>query len=234
MKYDSITLDRLKAMLNYDPDTGVFTWRQRPFHNSRKKIGDVAGVLKHTGSGSYRYIGIDNHQYLASQLAFFWVHGRWAAGSVGPSNGNPSDLSANNLVEHRTGGFGHGLNTKEGRAAYRKAYWENNPAYKRSFGWKRFYGIDAVEYDRMFSAQNGVCAICEKPETVVVNGKPKYLSVDHDHSDNAIRGLLCHNCNHTLGHALDDPKILRAAADYIDHHRANPSGMVAPGRKDSA
>ena len=232
MRYDSLDSARLKEMLNYDPQTGIFTWRQRPFRNSRKKVGDVAGALKHNGSGSYRYIGLDDRQYLASQLAFFYVHDRWARGQVGAANGDPSDLRAENLVEMRTGGSGHDFDTKEGRAAYRKTYWEGNQDYRRSLNWARYYGISLDDYKRMHAAQNGVCAICSQPERAVANGKVKFLSVDHDHADGSVRGLLCSNCNHTLGHAGDDPKILRAAADYIERHRA--SNVVPIPQKDSA
>ena len=55
------------------------------------------------------------------------------------------------------------------------------------------YGITIAEYDEMFKAQGGVCAICGKPE------KSRRISVDHDHATGRARGLLCTNCNVTLG-----------------------------------
>lgn len=59
--------------------------------------------------------------------------------------------------------------------------------------------------------QNGRCAIC---------GSAAKLVGDHSHMTKKKRALLCNSCNLILGHAKDDSKRLRAAADYLDNHRA--------------
>ena len=41
------------------------------------------------------------------------------------------------------------------------------------------------------------------------------LCVDHDHSTNEIRGILCKHCNHVLGHARDNIKTLENAIKYL-------------------
>ncbi len=43
--------------------------------------------------------------------------------------------------------------------------------------------------------QEGLCAICHQMETVIMRGNLKLLSVDHNHTTGAIRGLLCTRCN---------------------------------------
>jgi hypothetical protein len=43
----------------------------------------------------------------------------------------------------------------------------------------------------------------------------RYLSVDHNHKSNKIRGLLCSSCNLTLGQAEENPRRLLALARYI-------------------
>lgn len=45
---------------------------------------------------------------------------------------------------------------------------------------------------------------------------PRALCVDHDHETGLVRGLLCHHCNTLIGHAEDDPAILRDAARYLE------------------
>jgi hypothetical protein len=72
------------------------------------------------------------------------------------------------------------------------------------------YGITQEQYDTMFEAQGGVCAIC--------GGKRRYLlAVDHCHKTGRVRGLLCKLCNgRILTAAKDDPAILRRAADYLE------------------
>lgn len=224
MKYADLTLDRLKEMLNYDPATGVFTWKIRPTRNSRMHPGDVAGCLKNRG---YRYISIDSRTYLASQLAWAFVHGEWAPGEVGTTNKDPSDLRSDNLFAYHTPPGNHYTGTREGRAAYNKARRLARPGEHRSYGWKRYYNITSDDYQRMFLEQGGVCDICKKPETAKSpgTGDTKWLSVDHNHTTKAVRSLLCSYCNHTIGHASDDPAVLRAAADYLEkHQKANAAG----------
>jgi len=107
------------------------------------------------------------------------------------------------------------------RTAYRKAH----PEIKRSAKRRARYGLAAGQYEAMFEAQGGVCAICRKPETQVdkVSGVLCSLGVDHDHGccpgDRAcgkcVRGLLCMSCNHGLGRFGDDPALLTAAIDYL-------------------
>ncbi|MER7208480.1 endonuclease VII domain-containing protein [Streptosporangium sp. NPDC000239] len=72
------------------------------------------------------------------------------------------------------------------------------------------YGLGEGEYDALFLAQNGQCAICG-------GTRRQRLSVDHDHRDGAVRGLLCRMCNgRLLTAARDRPEVLRAAADYLE------------------
>jgi hypothetical protein len=44
------------------------------------------------------------------------------------------------------------------------------------------------------------------------------LDVDHCHSSEKVRGLLCNPCNSMLGHARDNVFILKAAANYLEKH----------------
>ena len=79
----------------------------------------------------------------------------------------------------------------------------------------RVYGISPEDYADLLSAQDGVCAICRKPETVRNQDGPRPLCLDHDHLTGTVRGLLCHSCNLSLGHFDDDPDRLEAAARYL-------------------
>lgn len=217
MRYDTLTLDRLKEVLSYDPETGVFMWKVRPTKNSRVRIGDEAGCLKPSG---FRYINIDNRTYLAGQLAWFYMTGEFARGRVGGKDKDPRNLRFANLFAYK-GVEGHELETIEGRAKWRRAHKEAFPTHHREYNWKRYYGIDAATYQRMFADQGGNCAICKQPERArTPKGDVKWLSVDHDHTTNAVRSLLCSSCNHTLGHVGDVPELLEAAAAYLRLHKA--------------
>jgi hypothetical protein len=74
-----LTQARLREVLDYNPDTGVFTWKVT-YKNT--KAGDVAGAIfrnkgKHT---YYVMICVDSKHYRAHSLAWLWVHGWWPDG----------------------------------------------------------------------------------------------------------------------------------------------------------
>jgi hypothetical protein len=72
------------------------------------------------------------------------------------------------------------------------------------------FGLTPDEYDRILSAQGGVCVLCDRPPTPGIS-----LHVDHDHGTGEIRGLLCMRCNNALGLFQEDPDLLRRAARYV-------------------
>ena len=76
---------------------------------------------------------------------------------------------------------------------------------------KRKYGLTVEEYDAMFTAQGGVCAICDLPRP-----EERTLHVDHDHETGAVRGLLCFTCNNALGNFRDSSDLFHAAAEYLE------------------
>jgi hypothetical protein len=77
------------------------------------------------------------------------------------------------------------------------------------------FGLSVDEYNEIFLKQNGSCAICLRHQSEF----QKRLSVDHCHSTNLIRGLLCFDCNIFLGHAKDNVGILNSAIKYLNKGR---------------
>ena len=65
-----------------------------------------------------------------------------------------------------------------------------------------------------------VCVICGKDG-------PK-LSVDHCHTKNIVRGMLCMNCNQGLGKFKDDPDLLEFARVYLLITRGDPMAKAVP------
>lgn len=90
--------------------------------------------------------------------------------------------------------------------------------WRRNHDFKNKFGITLEEYDKMFEAQNRVCAICYRPETFILKGRTHSLAVDHCHKTGKIRGLLCRNCNQMLGLAKDNIETLEKAAKYLKPH----------------
>ena len=83
-------------------------------------------------------------------------------------------------------------------------------AYDRRYQLKVRYNLTPEEYDRMYLAQGGLCAICESPVV-----KPH---VDHDHDTTVVRALLCRLCNVGIGAFHHSPDRLVRAAEYLDNH----------------
>lgn len=81
------------------------------------------------------------------------------------------------------------------------------------------YGITLEQYAEMFDRQQGLCAVCNNPETSRNRkGQIKPLSVDHNHETNAVRELLCSNCNSLVGMSKENIEVLEAAIEYIKKH----------------
>jgi hypothetical protein len=70
------------------------------------------------------------------------------------------------------------------------------------------HGLTREEGDR-FKALVGCCELCEEEDL-------ELLVIDHCHTNNNIRGVLCRNCNTGLGYLKDNPMLLRKAAEYLE------------------
>jgi len=81
------------------------------------------------------------------------------------------------------------------------------------------YGISITEWENLFELQGGLCAICNKSESVSLKGQSKRLAVDHCHLTGKIRGLLCDNCNKALGLLEDKFELLDRASKYLQLHK---------------
>ncbi len=94
---------------------------------------------------------------------------------------------------------------------------------------KSKFKVSKIEYEKLFELQNGVCAICKRPETYrKSNSKktgPKRLAIDHCHEAEKlgaleVRGLLCHSCNTMLGVKRSILYKSDAAQEYLKKHQS--------------
>lgn len=79
----------------------------------------------------------------------------------------------------------------------------------------RRYGITLDTYHQLYRIQNGVCAICQRPERRDARGVLEPLCVDHSHLTGRVRGLLCHHCNTAIGKLKDNVDLMRRAIAYL-------------------
>lgn len=218
-KQIDLTFDDVNDLIAYDAETGIFTWKIAP--SRRIKAGAKAGVFKtvRVGGPRYWYIAMKGIQTPATRVAWLLQTGAWPTTNVLFKDSDPSNMRFDNF---KLADFPSIKSDRGGRRIYKMS-----KEAQRHYGLKRYYGLTGEQYGEMVAAQEGVCAICKKPETAMLNGVPKVMHVDHDHETGGIRALLCGCCNGMLGLAKDKPDTLRAAADYIEKHAAK----VQPLRK---
>jgi len=77
------------------------------------------------------------------------------------------------------------------------------------------YKLSLDDYNKMYTEQNGKCAICNNPET---RGRYKKLYIDHSHVTGKVRSLLCHRCNSILGFTNESIATLQKIIQYIQTH----------------
>lgn len=75
---------------------------------------------------------------------------------------------------------------------------------------KHRYKLSREEFDTMLLNQMNKCKVCSN--TIK---KGENLVVDHCHTSNKVRGLVCRRCNTLLGYLETDQTILNSAYDYL-------------------
>ena len=88
-----LTAERLRELLRYDPETGIFT---AAVARANLNAGDIAGC---PNAGGYIHIRIDYARYGAHRLAWLWMTGAWPNEKIDHINGDKADNRWCNLRE---------------------------------------------------------------------------------------------------------------------------------------
>lgn len=91
IKYIELSRNRLIDNLDYNPNTGIFTWK---VSKKGRRVGDIAGCEDKYG---YIRIRIDDELYLAHRLAWLFAYGKWPDGDIDHIDGITSNNKINNL-----------------------------------------------------------------------------------------------------------------------------------------
>lgn len=90
-----LTQKRLKKLLEYDPDTGIFRWRVR--HRATIPEDRIAGCV--SMPSGYRVISVDDVSYREHRLAWLYVYGKWPDVPLDHINQDQVDNRISNLRE---------------------------------------------------------------------------------------------------------------------------------------
>lgn len=89
-RVEPITADRLRDLMSYNTQTGVFTWNDGV-------VGIGRRTRKEGNSWGYTSIGVDGRRYGAHQLAWLYVMGEFPNGDIDHINGDRADNRISNL-----------------------------------------------------------------------------------------------------------------------------------------
>ena len=87
----NLTAQRLRELLHYDPETGVFTYRVK---RGICQPGDVAGSEMKRGNHG---MGIDYRRYSSHRLAWLYMTGEWPDKEIDHRDGDPLNNRWENL-----------------------------------------------------------------------------------------------------------------------------------------
>lgn len=127
MAKTNLTAHRLKELLDYDPETGVFTWNN-PSPPNRFKHGVKAGTI---GAKGHIVIKLADQSYKAHRLAWLYVIGEWPKDQIDHMNGVPDDNRFENLRECNTA-----INCQNQHHPRK-----NNTSGYRGVHWNTWYGL---------------------------------------------------------------------------------------------
>lgn len=130
---NDLTAEEVRELLDYDPATGILTWRPRPLETfarlSRGKAWNTrfAGTPAGNGApGGYIRLDMAGRTVYAHRLAWLHYYGTWPAEQIDHINQNPGDNRISNLRE-ATDAENKRNGSRTGRRGssvpYRGVYW---------------------------------------------------------------------------------------------------------------
>jgi hypothetical protein len=131
-----ITQEKLKELLDYDPNTGIFTWN---VSRGKGKIGSAAGTKTRYG---YTRIMVEGKLYFTHRLAWLYMTGNWPSEHIDHIDRDSSNNKFDNLRE-----VTHAENRQNTRS--KGYYWDKNRNLWRAQiklnGKYKYYGYHQTE-----------------------------------------------------------------------------------------
>lgn len=130
-----LTAERLRAVLHYDPETGIFCWL------AGQRRGEIAGHL----DNGYLRITVDGSPYRANRLAWLFVTGEWPIEQIDHRNLARSDNRWTNLRQATNGQNKANSRTYRNNQCGVKGVHHSGDAYRRK-PWRAIVYKDGKTY----------------------------------------------------------------------------------------
>lgn len=111
MANPSLTPERLRELLDYDSDSGIFRWRVNVGRWGRIKAGTITGSKDATG---HLRIQVEGTLHYSHRLVWLYMTGEWPEGDVDHIDGVSDNNRFANLRD-----VPHQMNTENRRKAHR-------------------------------------------------------------------------------------------------------------------
>jgi len=116
-----LTAEYVRSILDYNPQTGVFTWKVSI--GQRVKKGQIAGC---THASGYRDIRVDGRSYCAHRLAWLHYYGEWPKGPLDHKDRDRANNAISNLRECTRSENGQNSTRSRGSSKYRGVGWHKS------------------------------------------------------------------------------------------------------------
>ena len=127
-----ITQARLRELLDYDPATGVFTWK---VSRGPARVGSVAGWKETRG---HICIEVDGRSYKAHRLAWLYVSGKWPRDQIDHINCVRTDNRIVNLREATSAeNAANSLTYRNNTSGFKGVNW-----HKKTGKWRAYIGVE--------------------------------------------------------------------------------------------
>ena len=104
--------------------------------------------------------------------------------------------------------------TKDKTIDYKKKWRKENSEKEYFYNLKGKYGITEEQLEHIKNSFNYSCMICGIEEKDL----KRKLCIDHNHTNNQVRGVLCSSCNLGIGYFKDDINLIEKAIQYLDQY----------------
>lgn len=161
MSKSILTQARLRDVLSYDAETGVFMWRKP--NKLSLAVVEAGTITEPRGATRYRRLNIDGKLYYAHRLAWFYVHGEWPAHVVDHVNRNGLDNRIGNLrIARQVENAANQKRRSDNASGYRGVSWCSSTQKwraqlqhnKRSVNIGRFETKEAAQAAYLAAAKN--------------------------------------------------------------------------------